>query len=149
VFVALVHVGNEGEGLAIGGPGDVFDIDAEGGKLPRFPALAREEEEFLSRGGFGIGQVAATIEAEVHPVIGAAFEALLGEALEFRLVIGWFGGLASFGKGDPLVVGAEDGDGFEAGDLEGLSVEIGRVQEPGLATGGEGEEFAVRRPLGI
>ena len=162
VLVALEHVRGEDERPAVGSPRRRLHVHALGGELARRATLARDDEQLLRRRRVRIariGQVAAAVEARVHPVVDSPGEAIVGGLLERRArrCRSRRGGWHRLGERDPLVVGAEDRRAVDAGNAEGLAARPVHAQEPdglghrstGLDDGAarrEGEQPAVGAP---
>src|SRR5262249_42715437 len=88
---------------------------------------------FFRRGGFGvarIGQITATVGAGLQPIIDMSFEALVDEALGFRIVFSLLLPRLLLGKGYPTIVGAENRCAAHARYLKGFAAGRCHSQEP-------------------
>ena len=155
VLVALVGVGRERDAGAVGAPRQPGSIEAEVGELPGLAASGRQEEDLARRGRpwvAGVGEVAAAVEAVVHPVVRATVETFGGAALEVGVVDGLGPGPLGRNRArerDPAAVRAEVGGAVEAVDLEGLSRRAVHAQEPGAAAGLAGRRRTPRREVEV
>src|ERR1700733_101560 len=92
-----------------------------------------------------IGQVAALVESDVHPIVYFPFEALVELFFEGRFGGVIQGGRRSFlGKGYKAIIGAENRRGTDAWSLERVRVvgSYGHMKDQSVAVGALG--FAIR-----
>ena len=160
VLVALVRVGGEGEAAPVRAPRQPLGVHSQLGDAARLSSGHGKHVDLAGRRGCRItriGQVASPVEAVVHPVVGAAVEAVRRAAFKVRSVGGLRSGPRRGGprERDPCAVRTEDRRPAQALDLESLARGPVHAQEPGApgalaigtgARGCKGEQAPVRRP---